>query len=669
MDGTGRRLMMGNEAIARGALEAGIDVLAAYPGTPSSEIGEFLAEWASEHKFYAEWSVNEKVSFDVAVGAATVGARAIVPLKNAGFNWIMDMYMTVPYGGVKGGLVVAVADDPGAHYSSNEQDTRILAKYAELLCMEPSDQQDAKDYTKWAFEASEKLQLPVVVRSVTRISHASGDVKVGNIEKRPSMIGFNKHYKMPYRWNVYGPPGTVEKHKWQKERYGEEKALADECIFNVLTLGRAVNEEKKPIGIIASGIGYSYALEALSALGIDVSSVNMLKLATPHPLPSNKVGEMLARSSKLIVIEEGEPFVEGQVREFAQMRNIKIKIVGKMSNEKVNSVFPKWGELDTDVVIDGIRRALPRKTLRELPGAEREKSSSEYAKARAFLEKLVTPRSSTLCAGCPHLGSYWALKRALEANKRTTGKTWVINGDIGCYEQGGYGLFSQKIDGNAENAKYYAIKSPYETLDTNYIMGGGIGLAQGQNRAGLDANIVAVAGDSTFFHACLPSLVSAVQNKTKVLFLVMDNRWTCMTGHQPSPTTGKTAMGDAAPVLSIEEVCKAMKVPKLYVADAYDIEGLKNAIGSALDFGAGPSVVVVMRECMLQVLRREKRKCYTRINENCNGCKTCISLGCPAVVYDAANKKAMIENAQCVNCGICRQICERGAIVEDGGRK
>ncbi|MEM2899731.1 MAG: thiamine pyrophosphate-dependent enzyme [Thermoplasmata archaeon] len=695
---TRRTLMMGNEAIARGALEARINLLAAYPGTPASEIGEYLSAWAKEHNFYAEWSVNEKVSFDVAVGASIAGARALVPLKNAGFNWIMDMFMTIPYGGIKGGLVIASADDPSAHYSSNEQDTRFLAKYAEVLCLEPSNQQDAKDYTKWAFEASEILELPVVLRTVTRISHASGDVeleKIESIEKKDSnstvgrlglstRLGFNKHYKMPFRWNVYGPPGAVEKHRWQKERLEEVKKLANECKFNILKLAKEKKEKKTRLGIIASGIGFAYTMEALKLLNKD-EDCNILKIATPFPIPTEKVKEIIEKSSKIVVVEEGEPVVESQVREFAQMEKLKVDIFGKMSSEKLKNVFPKIGELNTEIVINGLAnkqilnittlplgfdlaKPLVKPSVKSSASTSTTKTESADH-ARAMLEKLVIPRSSTLCAGCPHLGTYFGLRKALEENRKKTGKGWIINGDIGCYEQGGYGVFSQKIEVSNENEKFYPIKSVYEILDTNYIMGGGIGLAQGQARAGLNLNIVAVAGDSTFFHACLPALVNAVQNKTKVLFVVMDNRWTCMTGHQPSPTTGINALGENAPVLNIEEICQAMKVPKIFVSDAYNIQNLKENISKALEYADGPSVVISKRECMLQVLRREKRKCTTKVNEKCTGCKMCISLGCPAIMFDTNTKKASIDKTQCVDCGICKQICEKNAIEDERDAK
>lgn len=262
-----RVLLMGNEAIARGAIEAGIDVMAAYPGTPSSEIAEALADVAEELGFYVEWSTNEKVAFEVAAGASLVGARSMVAMKNAGLNVAMDTFMTLPYTGVKGPMVVVVADDPNAHYSSTEQDTRVAAKYAEIPCFEPMDQQEAKDMTKEAFLLSERLSLPVFLRSVTRISHASGDVTFGDITKEKSKLGFNKHWKLPYRWAVYGPPSVAQRHVWLHEQLPLVKAEVEKSRFNKLFYVAsdgsmsewASGKPKAKLAVIASGLGVGRA--------------------------------------------------------------------------------------------------------------------------------------------------------------------------------------------------------------------------------------------------------------------------------------------------------------------------------------------------------------------------------------------------------------------------
>lgn len=640
---TGQRvLLLGNQAIARGAIEGGIKVASGYPGTPSSEILEELARAAEDYGYYVEWSTNEKVAFEVAAGAALVGARAIVTMKNAGLNVALDTFMTLPYGGVLGGLVIAVADDPGAHYSSTEQDTRRLAAYARIPCLEPSTPQEAKDMARTAFEISEETELPVLLRSTTRISHSSADVLLGEIPKRESALGFNKHWKMAYRWDVYGQPGPVSKHQWLEERQIQLQQIADELSYNSLDIVRGAS-----IGIVAVGIGYAYVLDALEQLQPD-SQVNLLKVGTPYPLPRAKLQRMLKKTKQLIIIEEGEPFVEESIRVMVQKLGNNCKIIGKGGE----SLLPPYGELSPDLVRKQMARVLG-KTIEKDP--KRRQWESRW-------EKKISSRSSTLCPGCPHLGSYWSLRKALE---RVGGKVPIVNGDIGCYEQGGYGVLSQQIIPTFEVSKGYKISSPYEILDTNYVMGSGIGLSQGERKAGYaDGPIVAVAGDSTFFHAAMPAVVNAVVNGADIVFLVLDNRWTAMTGHQPSPVTGMTAGGKQTKTLRISDVCKSFGVEFLRTVDPYDMDESTKAIEEAIHY-KGVAVVILQRECALQRLRsrgKEKLK-ITQVDEGtCVGCKTCLQLGCHAIKFSEA--KASIDELLCVSCGLCQQICPVNAIEE-----
>jgi len=639
-------LLMGNEAIARGAIEAGVEVVAAYPGTPSSEILETLAEIANDFEYYVEWSINEKIAFEVAAGASLIGARSLVAMKNAGLNVAMDTFMTLPYTGIKGGMVIVVADDPGAHYSSNEQDTRFAALYAEIPCLEPANQQEAKEMTKEAFELSETLELPVFLRSVTRLSHASGDVTLGKIKKLEKRFGFNRHWKIPYRWNVYGPPGPVSKHKWQLVQMEKAKQIIDESKFNTINLPKNVN-----VGIITSGLGASYAAEAIDELGLK-TKLAFLKLGFANPLPEDKLREFLKYLKKIIVIEEGDPVIERQVRSFVQEYFHEVEIFGKEKKQILNP----YGELDVDCVINGIGKALG------LPV----KQDQERINIKKEIQKKISPRSSTLCAGCPHLGTYWAIKKALQDRKGVH----IINGDIGCYEQGGYGVFSHTINPTDDNSKAYSISSPYEILDTIYVMGSGIGMAMGQSQAGYkDGKILAVAGDSTFFHATLPAIVNAVYTQADITYLVLDNSWTCMTGHQPSPTTGKSTIGESIKVIDISKIAETIGITCIKVVDPYKIEECIQAIQDALDF-KGPSLVVLQRECALQVQRREKhRKPQTFVNrDKCTGCKQCLRLGCPAITFDKENKIAGIDTLLCVDCGLCNQICAFGAITLKGDK-
>lgn len=736
---------MGNEAIARGAVEAGVEVVAAYPGTPSSEVCETLAACAGELGYYIEWSTNEKVAFEVAAGASLVGARSLVAMKNAGLNVAMDTFMTLPYSGVKGAMVIVVADDPDAHYSSTEQDTRTAAMYAEILCLEPADQQEAKDMTRAAFELSERLGLPVFVRSVTRISHASGDVTLGSVERGrgPSALGFNKHWKLPYRWDVYGPPGgAAPRHKWLHEQLPKVAAEVEASPFNELRFvgGPDAGSEADSItsgdrwgacataapselhraapgtggrarlGIIASGLGSSYAREALARVGADHLGgvVPFLKLGTAFPIPKGKVRQVLESAETVLVVEEGDPVVEIQVKALACDIGARVRVFGKTAGPAPSGrggagardatdgqsaagtygdpVLPPYGEINTDVVEEALRKVAASVVAPSFSGssaaakaaqtaatcaagdqADLDAVERDTAHARSRLRSLVAPRSSTLCAGCPHLGSYWALREALRAEKGVH----IVNGDIGCYEQGGYGIFSRAVQGDNADSKRYRVASPYEILDTIYVMGSGVGLAMGQVQAGYrDGKVVAVCGDSTFFHATLPAVVNAVYTEADITFLVFDNSWTCMTGHQPSPRTGLSTTGGPAKTVSIEDVARSMGVESVAVADAYDVAAAKAAIKEALAF-KGPSIVVLRRECALQVQRRERRKgtAQTHVDrETCTGCRLCVELGCPAVTFDAAAKKAGIDEILCVDCGLCTQVCPRGAIKPRGGR-
>jgi indolepyruvate ferredoxin oxidoreductase alpha subunit len=666
----GRRVILqGNEAIARGAIEGGVQVATGYPGTPSSEIIESLALVAKNFGFHVQWAINEKVAFDVAVGAAIVGARTIVTMKNAGTNWVMDMFATIPYGGIRGGLVVVSADDPEAFYSSTEQDTRFLAKGVGVLILEPKDQQEAKEMTKAAFDYSEKFELPVFVRSVTRISHSSGDVVFGEIRKEKNKIAFDRHYKLPFRWNVYGPfsykgkSGPTAKHVWQLEQLDKIRKFVNDVPFNW------IEEGDTRLGIIAAGLGYSYVKDALTELNPSKKPW-ILKIGTPYPLPEELLKKFIDSVDKILVVEEGDPFVEEQLYAFMKEYAPDKPIFGKTKNQ----LLLRYGELGLAQVVDALAKYL---------GLEGRKIPEERRKLKAEISKLVAPRSSALCPGCQHLGTYWGLRFALmKAVNKYRGKmkgVWIINGDIGCYEQGGYGIFAKEIKPSySEESKRYNINNPYEILDTNYIMGGGIGLAQGQFHAGYkDGPIVAVAGDSTFFHACMPALANAVYNKAAITFIVLDNSWTAMTGHQPSPTTGITAMFEPARVFKIEDVAKSLGMEYVWTVDPYNIketeETIKKAIETTIDKNV-PTLVVARRECALQVTRRLSREgkliTYYVVNEDkCIGCTLCVQLGCPAVGFNKEKKKAWIDSVLCVGCSMCAQVCPVNAILPKSRNK
>jgi indolepyruvate ferredoxin oxidoreductase alpha subunit len=352
----------------------------------------------------------------------------------------------------------------------------------------------------------------------------------------------------------------------------------------------------------------------------------------------------------VLVVEEGEPVVEMQVKALAKDVAPEVELLGRYTGH-----VQRVGELNPDSVKESIAKALGL-----LAGVDEEREQ-----IKKQIEGLVAPRSSTLCAGCPHLGTYWALKQAL---KKVGGRVPIVNGDIGCYEQGGYGIAGKKYEpSDSSESRGYPIQAPYETLDTNYIMGGGVGLMQGQFHAGYaDGALIAVAGDSTYFHACLPAVVNAVYNKARGVFVVMDNYWTAMTGHQPDPCTGLTATGEQAKALSIENVARALGVEVVETTDPYDLKQTQEAIERAIESGKF-AIVVSRRVCTLQALRLKQ---YTpvkkvRVNEQkCTGCRICISFGCPATTFDTEKRKAGIDPILCVDCGMCAQVCPYGAIEE-----
>jgi len=636
-----RLLLLGNEAIARGAVEAGVKVVAAYPGTPSSEIVETLLEVSSELGFHAEWSVNEKVSFELTAGAALVGARSLVAMKGAGLNVVMDLFLTLPYGGVRGGLVVVVADDPGAHYSSNEQDSRWAAHWAMIPCLEPENHQEAKEMTKAAFALSERLELPVVVRTATRLSHSSGVVELGAIEVGELERGFNKHWKLPFRWNVYGPPGVPDKHKWLLDKQPRCVEESDALPFNELRSGT------DRVGVVTCGTAAAYVREALRHVDA-VDRVSLLKVGMPYPLPAALASQFLSECERVLVVEEGDAVIESQLRILAQQEGLSTEISGRQSG----GIIPGYDELSTAIVVEAFAELLG------LPP----KSDSPREGIKAELQDLVAPRSSTLCAGCSHLGTYWALRLALGEK---SSRTHIINGDIGCYEQAGYGIKGRMPDPTDLAHEHVDSEVLYDYLDTLYVMGSGVAMAQGQQRAGYDlGDIVAVAGDSTFFHSCMPAVLNAIWNKTKRTFVVMDNYWTAMPGHQPSPATGeRLASRPTEPVL-IEEVARSLGVPHVEVVDPYDLDETTAAIRRAVT-SDGVSVVVARRECMLQVLRRERRyKEPYVVTEECIACGECVRLGCPAIIF--SDEGASIDQLLCVGCGICAQLCPSEAIVPAG---
>jgi indolepyruvate ferredoxin oxidoreductase alpha subunit len=619
-DAPGRSLfMLGNEAIARGALEAGVQVYAAYPGTPSSEISETLINLSKELGFYGEWSVNEKVAFEVAFGASMTGVRAMTSVKHVGLNVAHDTLMSATYMGANGGMVLVDADDPGLWSSQNEQDNRFIAEQAYLPILEPSSPQEAKDMMAEAFDLSEKFGQIFMLRTVTRLSHARGDVKLGSLNKERRKGEFKKDQRFICM------PGWARKNRLVMiERLAKIKEAADTSKYNQLSLKKGAK-----FGLIASGISYSYALEALALLGLN-DKVSLLKIGTPFPLPARLVRELLSSVPEVLVVEELEPFVENHVKVIAQEAAIQVKIHGK-------DMVPVVSELSTRKVTEA---------LMKLTGAQ---PPIDFAKIDALIKATVPmlpERPPTMCAGCPHRASFHAINVAARKVKKDLGEK-VLTGDIGCYSLGVY--------------------APLNAYDCSFCMGSGFGIANGVAR-GVSVPVIGHLGDSTFFHSGIAPMINAVFNKTKITMVVLDNSATSMTGFQPHPGAPGTPEGG----ILIEDVARACGVKFVEVVNCFDLEKTVEVLEKAIRFD-GPALVVSRGLCSILSIRERRQKGLKTVNyivdlDACTDCRLCVkSLGCPALVID--NERVSIDSSQCDGCGLCAQVCPSEAIKPLKGAK
>jgi indolepyruvate ferredoxin oxidoreductase alpha subunit len=623
------QLLMGNEAIARGALEAGIGVAAAYPGNPSSEITTTLAQAAKELNLYVEWSVNEKVALEVAAAAAFAGVRALCAMKQNGLNVALDFLSNLNLTGVGGGLVLVVCDDPGGISSTNEQDSRHVAKALDLPLLEPATFQEAKEMTRWAFELSEEIGNACILRSVTRISHARGNVTLGELPHRKYRARFDTSRK-PYASIAMTTPPVF--HRALHQRLIEIAGIFESSPFN-----RYVGPENPELLVVTSGSGWLYSVEAVRTLRAK-GSAGILKLGTTWPLPHNLVRANLLRTSKVLVVEEIDPFLEGNLKELAA--DIEPGRTWRFFGKASGHINP-FGELDPDVVINAVARILE---------ADYNPRGADYEHtAQQALQGLVPPRALQFCAGCPHRTTFWAIKSALKMD----GRDGFVTGDIGCYSMA-------------------LTSTGFSQIKTVHSMGSGMGLASGLgklDRFGFDQPVVAVCGDSTFFHAVIPALINAVHSHSDLLFVVLDNAATAMTGFQPHPGIETNAMGEEAPKLEIETVCRALGVT-VEVTDPYDIPGTTEKIVGMLRDRGKPRVLISRRECALTRAKREKAPYVVRVDqgrcrgESCGCDKFCVRVfKCPGLVWNGDTGKAAIDEALCSGCGVCAQICPRSAIV------
>ncbi|MBM7581570.1 indolepyruvate ferredoxin oxidoreductase alpha subunit [Caldicoprobacter guelmensis] len=594
-----KKLLMGNEAIALGAIHAGVNVATGYPGTPSTEILETIAR-NNPGDIYVEWSTNEKVALEVAAGAAYSGARAIVTMKQVGLNVASDPLMSLAYIGVKGGLVIVVADDPGPISSQTEQDTRHFARFANLPVFDPSTPEEAFEMIQSAFELSERLQLPVFVRPTTRICHSCSTLEIPETRKKREVEGFIKDP----RWVIF--PSLSYKMHIRLEKLQDE--IGD--IFSNMSYNTITGEGKK--GIVASGIAYSYVSEALSSIS---GKVKLFKVGTPYPFPKKLALNFIQGLEEVLVIEELDPIIEESMLEISAQNYGRPVILGKKTGH-----LPFAGEYNYQLVSSAINRFL---------GIE--ENDNENNKGILIDAPVLPVRPPTLCAGCPHRASFYAVKIALKNQKA------IFTGDIGCYTLG--------------NAK------PLEMIDTCLCMGAGITVAQGLKRAQPDTKCIAFIGDSTFFHSGIPGIINAVYNNTDITVIVLDNGTTAMTGHQPHPGVGITMMNTFSEKVSIYDILIASGVRHVSKVNPFDHKKAVEAVKEAVNF-TGPSAVIFEAPCIALVKPSNRQQV---LNDRCILCKKCIrEIGCPAISIN--NGKVSIEPSICCGCTLCAQICPAGAI-------
>jgi len=608
-------LMLGNTAIARGLLEAGLQFASAYPGTPSTEITEALAYASSKLGVpYVEWSVNEKVALEASLGAAISGLRASVSMKHVGLNVAADPFFSSAYLGVEGALVVISADDPWMWSSQNEQDNRIYGLHAYVPVVEPRGVQEAKEAAKEALKWSEKTKKPFLLRITTRIAHSRAPVTLGKMDVG-ELRGKPRFEKDPRRWTLI--PEYARRHRIELLETWE--SLKEELSnFPLNTV-----EGNGNVAVLASGIGYVYAKEAIEDLNVDVT---LIGLSTPVPLPK-RIVERALEHDKVLVVEEGEPVVESQLRQEAELRNARTKILGKL-----DGTMRLPGELD----LGEVRAAVGKLVGKSVPRGRR-------AEAPA-----VPPRPPVLCPGCPYRSYFYALKRAV--NKLRVKP--IYSGDIGCYSLG--------------------ISPPFEVQDVIIDMGASIGAGGGMAQAFRDdprTVVIAIIGDSTFFHSGITSLANVVYNGAPVLTVILDNYTTAMTGHQPHPGVGISASGRPAKEIKLEDVVKGLGVEEIEVADAFLIKDSEEKTLKALKYvieKRKPAVVIAKGACALVALAQARRRGvkvprFYVVEDKCTACGICYTaFNCPAILKKE-NGKAWIDPSLCVGCKQCEQVCPFGA--------
>lgn len=572
-----KELMLGNKAVARGLYEAGCKVISSYPGTPSTEITE---EAAAYKEVYCEWAPNEKVALEVAHGATLGGVRAACAMKHVGLNVAADPLFTISYQGLNAGLVVCVADDPGMHSSQNEQDSRHYAIAAKLPMLEPSDSEESRVFAQKAFEMSEKFNTPVLLKMVTRVAHSQSIV---DTEERvePAQVPYVKDTT-----KVMMTLNSRNAHVRVEQRTKDLIEYAENCEFNRIEMGKDTS-----VGIITDSTSYQYAREVL---GEDAC---ILKLGLINPLPEKLIKDFAAKVDRVVVLEELDPIIENHCKQLG------IKVSGK-------DTFPICGEFSQNLVRECLGMEVP---------------------AHMSIDENLPARPPVMCAGCPHRGIFYILKK----------KKCMVYGDIGCYTLGAV--------------------APLNAMDLNVCMGASCSGLHGFNKAMGEAgesNSVGVIGDSTFIHSGMTGITDISYNMSNSTVIILDNSITGMTGHQQNPTTGKNLRGEPAGKVDLEALCKALGFNRVRVVDPYDLKAVEEAVTEELA-AKEPSIIISRRPCVM--IKGTVHKPPISVDEDkCVGCKQCMSIGCPAIAVK--DKKAHIDPTLCIGCKVCSQMCKFGAI-------
>jgi indolepyruvate ferredoxin oxidoreductase alpha subunit len=610
IDEPGRKaLLLGNEALVRGALEAGLAFASCYPGTPSSEVSNTLFALKEKAGLYMEFAANEKVAMEVVGAAALSGMKTLTAMKHVGMNVASDPMMTLAYTGVTGAMVIYNADDPAMHSSQNEQDNRYFAKFSGLPMLEPANAQEMRTMTAYAFELSQSLQLPVILRSTTRVAHSRGVVEYGEMQ---SIQPKGRFVRNPKQF-VALPATTPAMHRLLLEKQQRAQTLADQSDFNT-TRGRG------ELGIVSNGVSRTYCADAVAELGL-TDKVSVLNLGFSNPLPETLIADFLKDKTKVLVVEELEPFLEDALRVVAQKKAIQCEIAGKGIGR-----LSRMMEYDPAMVREAISLFFT--------GAELEIKALDLSDLPA-----LPTRPPNLCPGCPHRMTYNAVKQAV-------GDGAIFAGDIGCY---GLGYFP-----------------PFQISDSAICMGGAASMPAGFATA-TDQPVIGFLGDSTFFHSGMTGLANAVFNNHNFVLIILDNSITAMTGHQPSPAMDTDLTGQPYTHIEIEKVVAGLEVKQIQVVKPKNLKKTKAAVEAALAFD-GVSVIISREPCPLHVGRLKKKKApvFAVNQEKCKLHKTCLTeYACPAFYIEG--EKVNINPELCIGCAVCAQICPEGAIRPQKG--